>query len=390
LAGLAAADQLQQAGADVQVFEARDRVGGRVWSVPFAGATVERGAEFILPGNSEVTRTAERLGLGLVRKGMFYGAREARGDETISSDEVTATVERICRSGTAPGTLADALSRSEERPAVVSAIRARVEVSCAHPADDLDSAVLGSGAAEFGEFDTYTVEGGNDLLAKGLAESLGSSLHLSSPVRIVEWSDAHVQVQTEDLTASADAAVIAVPASVMESISFRPALPDEKADALRRVTYGQAAKLFVALRKPADPSATLSVSDRFWCYTQLGADGRPLSVVGAFAGTRAALDRLQVSGGSRTWLEALAKLRPDLELEPASALLARWDDDPWARGAYSARSVASRTDETELARPVGPLSFAGEHTAGEWYGLMEGALRSGRRAADELVKRPRV
>ena len=48
-AGLAAADEFIRAGVDVEVFEARDRVGGRVWSVPFAGATAEHGGEFILP-----------------------------------------------------------------------------------------------------------------------------------------------------------------------------------------------------------------------------------------------------------------------------------------------------------------------------------------------------
>ena len=57
-AGLAAAARLAGAGAEVDVFEARDRVGGRVWSVPFAGGVVERGAEFILPGNETVIATA--------------------------------------------------------------------------------------------------------------------------------------------------------------------------------------------------------------------------------------------------------------------------------------------------------------------------------------------
>jgi monoamine oxidase len=305
--------------------------------------------------------------------------------ERVSSDEVSIAVDEICRAGIAPGTLADALSRSETRPAVAEAIRARVEVSCAHPADDLDSGVLGGGAAEFGEFDSYTVDGGNDLLAKGLAEPLGSRLHLSSPVRALGWSDSQVQVVTADGSASADAAVIAVPASVMESISFDPSLPDEKAAALRHVTYGHAAKLFVALRERAEPSATLSVAERFWCYTQLGADGRPVPLVGAFAGTLPALERLEISRGPERWLESLAQLRPDLELEPESTLLSRWDDDPWMLGAYSASSASRTVDNAEVARPVGRLAFAGEHTAGEWYGLMEGALRSGRRAADELL-----
>jgi monoamine oxidase len=245
--------------------------------------------------------------------------------------------------------------------------------------------VLGGGAAEFGEFDSHTIHGGNDRLASGLAEPLGAALHLSSPVRGVAWSDSHVEVESGDRTVSADAAVLAVPASVMDAISFQPALPAGKAAALRAVTYGQAAKLFVALRAPAEPSATLSVPDRFWCYTQLGADGLPLPFVAAFAGTRSALERLEVSHGPGRWLAALANLRPDLELEPDSALVSRWDDDPWVLGAYSARSLSSPMDDAELARPVGPLSFAGEHTAGQWHGLMEGALRSGARAADEVM-----
>jgi monoamine oxidase len=66
-------------------------------------------------------------------------------------------------------------------------------------------------------------------------------------------------------------------------------------------------------------------------------------------------------------------------------MLSTWHDDPWARGAYSARSRTSPLQTAELARPVGPLAFAGEHTAGEWHGLMEGALRSGIRAAEDVL-----
>jgi monoamine oxidase len=60
------------------------------------------------------------------------------------------------------------------------------------------------------------------------------------------------------------------------------------------------------------------------------------------------------------------------------------------RAAYSTRTPAARPgDDQLLARPVGPLHFAGEHTAGAWAGLMEGALRSGERAAAELLSRGR-
>jgi monoamine oxidase len=185
----------------------------------------------------------------------------------------------------------------------------------------------------------------------------------------------------------ADAAVLTVPASVTDLIEFDPPLPAEKARALNAVRYGQAAKLFVALRAPAPPSATLSVPERYWCYTQLGADGAPVRFVAAFAGTPDALRRLEVARGPDRWVASLAALRPDLELDSNTVLLARWDDDPWVRGSYSARSASSPIDDAALAAPVGPIAFAGEHTAGEWHGLMEGALHSGVRAARELLAR---
>ena len=79
-------------------------------------------------------------------------------------------------------------------------------------------------------------------------------------------------------------------------------------------------------------------------------------------------------------------LRPDLDYAQAPPLLSTWHDDPWARGAYSARTLSSPLPDEELAHSVGAVTFAGEHTAGRWHGLMEGALRSGRRAARELLQ----
>ena len=108
--------------------------------------------------------------------------------------------------------------------------------------------------------------------------------------------------------------------------------------------YGQAAKLFVAVREPAPPSATLSVPGRWWCYTQLGADGQPAPFVAAFAGSPGALERLEVSAGPGRWLTELAQLRPDLDLDPERAFVSTWQDDPWARGAYSAESATSAID----------------------------------------------
>jgi monoamine oxidase len=387
-AGLAAADELARAGVEVTVLEARDRVGGRVWSVPFAGAVAERGAEFILPHDETVTAVAGRLGLGLVRKGTRYGYREPWGGErAVSAAEVAAAMARVAADApwAAGVTAARALGRFELDWAVREVIVARLEVSCAYGFDGLDAGVLSEGAAAFGDFDTHTVEGGNDRIARELAAGLDGAVRLSAPASSVAWRADEVRVLADGREEVADAAVIGVPASVLDSIRFDPPLPVEKADAFARVRYGQAAKLFVALNAPAAPSETLSVPDLFWCYTQLGADGNPLPYVAAFAGSPVAMHALAVESGPDRWLEALARVRPDLDLDPSTTLLSTWGDDPWVRGAYSARSATSPMDTDALARPVGSLYFAGEHTAGKWHGLMEGALRSGVRAAQQLL-----
>jgi monoamine oxidase len=382
LAGLAAADALRRRGVEVVVLEARERVGGRVWSVPFAGGVAERGAEFVFPTDDLLRGTAERLGLRLVRKGTHYGDREPRGGDPVARDELEAGVARL---GAAPreGTVREALDSLGLPAGVAEAILARVEVSSGYPAGDLDASVLAETGAGFGRFDTFGIAGGNSRLAETLAAPLGEDLRLGTPVAEIVWGDGPVRLRSAALEFEADRAIVATPATI--DIGFDPPLPEAKARALASVRYGQAAKLHVGLPALVEPSAVLAVPDRFWSYTQLGADGQPAPFAASFAGTPGALDRLRVEEGPETWLAALAALRPELELDTAEPLLSTWKDDPWAKGAYSARSRSSPLDTAELARPVGPLAFAGEHTAGEWHGLMEGALRSGVRAAADVL-----
>jgi monoamine oxidase len=304
----------------------------------------------------------------------------------VSRDRVAEAIEQIRALPEEEGeTVYGALKRARVGRDVADAIAARLEVSCAYPVDDLDASVLCGGAGAFGDFDTHTVEDGNDRIARVLADGLGDAVLLSSPVRSIGWSDHEARVATDQAEVVADAVVAAVPASVIDEIEFDPPLPKEKVKAHRAVRYGQAAKLFVRLRAPAPPSQTLSVPGRWWCYTQLGADGEPLPFVAAFAGSPRAIEALDVGNGPSWWLDAVEALRPDLELDREGAMISTWEQDPWVRGAYSARSPSSLLDSPELSRPLGRLVFAGEHTAGRWHGLMEGAIRSGRRAARELV-----
>jgi monoamine oxidase len=386
-AGLAAADVLRAGGAEVTVLEARDRVGGRVWSVPFGeGAVVERGAEFILPGYDSMNALAARFGIPRVLKGTPYGRRVAIGEETVPQAALEAAFDRI-----AGGPTTDAKSAGELiagldlDPSVSKLIRARVAISNGHPVDDLDASVLDEGASTFGDFDNHTLEGGNMRLAQALADELGSAVHLSSPVRRVDWTRDAVNVAANDSEIETDAVVVAIPTAPLAEIEFDPPLEGATAEALRAVTYGQNSKLFLRMRSPAPPSAIMSVAGHFWTYTQLGPDGEPAPFVTGYTGTMSSVDALAGSDGFEGWVAALVALREDLDLEPGSAMLSSWDDDPWARGSYSARTLSSPLRDNDLVKPIGPLFFAGEHTAGEWHGLMEGALRSGHRAAQQVL-----
>ena len=185
----------------------------------------------------------------------------------------------------------------------------------------------------------------------------------------------------------ADGAVVAIPATAAATLRFDPTAAGGQG---RRARPG-------ALRTggQAPPAAARSgraergaCSPRALLVLHAARPGRPPGAVRGRvrgnAGRARAAPRL---GRPGTWLASVASLRPELELDLDAPLLTTWHDDPWAQGAYSASSHSSPLDGAELARSVGSLAFAGEHTAGQWHGLMEGALRSGMRAAEDLLRR---
>jgi monoamine oxidase len=394
-AGLAAAWALRRGGADVVVLEARDRVGGRVRSRRLPnGAVAELGAEFVEHDQHVVAATAAELGVQLAPAGMSYGDREPRGGPPVSRATLRAEIDRLGRMvaerrGRLPAmSVAALLDELPLDPGAREAIAARIQISAAQPLDQLAATSLEHGGSTFDTHESLRVAGGNQRLALALAERLGPAVRVGVPVEAVSWSPAGARVRAAGATIEADACVLTIPASVMGGIAFDPPLPGWKRTELDRVAYGHAAKLHVPLRGPVPPSAVMSVPDRYWTYTARGAGGEVQPLVSAFAGSLPALAGLRVAAGPAAWLERLRRLRPDLAMDADGAVLATWDDDPWARAAYSTRVPGWRREDDELlARPVGPLHFAGEHTAGEWAGLMEGALRSGQRAAREVLAR---
>jgi monoamine oxidase len=424
-AGLAAAAALADGGVEPLVLEARQRVGGRVHSRRLDnGAVAELGAEFVERDQQAMVEAAGRLRLELVPTGMAYGDREPRGGVGVDRATLHAELARLpgllaaARGSAGPaaglpsrpagrerpeaqpggraarrepgppdGSVAAVLAALPLHPGAREAIAARLQVSAALPVDQLAAAVLDHAGSTFSTRESVRVGGGNQRIAERLAARLPGAVRLGVPVQAVAWSDASVRVTAGGGVVDADACVLALPASVTGRVRFDPPLPGWKTGALGQVVYGHAAKLFVPLRRVPPPSAVLSVPDHFWTWTARGDQaGAVQPLVSAFAGSAPALERLQVTAGPATWLARLRALRPDLDLEEAAAVLSTWDDDPWVGAAYSTRGLGvDPANAGLLARPVGPLHFAGEHTAGPWAGLMEGALRSGARAAAELL-----
>ena len=389
-AGLAAATELARAGVDVLVIEARTRVGGRVWSDSIeapdgTACVIERGGEFILAGYETLEALTARHGLALANTGMSYYVREPRGAPGVDEEAVGRAGRILARAARAGDgrTVADLIAGAEIATPVAEAIRARVEISCALKADRLAPSVL-EHVASFEPLPSHRIAGGNQRLANMMAESLGPGrVVVGTPIRALDRRGQRIRVIVEGGELEAERVVSALPAPVLRELRIDPPLPAWKRSALARVEIGQAAKLHVPLAAPAPASAVMSVRDRFWCWTATGGDGRVVPVLNCFAGSPPALQRLAVADGPAAWMERLAALRPELQLVSSAAVLTTWHDDEWTLGAYRADGLG-KLDEAQLEAPVDGLHFAGEYAAGPLSGLIEGALRSGMRAAAEV------
>jgi monoamine oxidase len=396
-AGLAAAADLAAAGVDVIVLEARARVGGRVWSQRFdpsdpESPVIERGGEFLLAGFETTAAYAASFGLVLADTGMSYYVRTPVGVPGVDAPAMIEAGRRLAaalddadRDGRPAGSVTTLLRSVGLDPAVAEAVLARVETSCAQQAELLDAKVLRH-LASLKPQASHRVAGGNEQIAVRLAHELGGRVHRETPVRSLSWTDDGVRLATAGGAVDADRVIIAVPLPILRELPMTPGMPPWKHRVWASAVVGMAAKLHVAIEPPVATTAVMSVPDRFWSWTARDDAGGIAPVLGCFAGSPDALDRLQVESGPDRWLGRLAATRPDLTLDPSRALLTAWTTDPWARCGSLGEGVR---DEVDMNRPVGPVHFAGEHTAGEWAGLMEGALRSGRRAAADVLAAPR-
>ena len=392
LAGLTCADTLVAADWDVTVLEARDRVGGRAWTGTASnGALIERGAEWVEDEQVQLIALCNRFDIPLVRAGMSYHDRRPIGGPPVSDDELVLGRHRIREALEELGDSAADLSalavidRLPVSEGVRVALRARVECTCGTPAADLAATHLQMLAHAPDVSDALRIGTGSDAPARALAEQLGERVRLSSPVTSITLVDDGVTVATATGLHSAARLILALPAAVVREAPFVDVLPDAVAATLGQFGIAQAAKIFIPLTGETTPGAHLDVHRDYWVWAANGIGGALRPVVCGFVGSQVMIDCMDVEHGAATWAGRVSEVRPDVPLDLAAAEAQTWHDDPYARGVYTAIPPGARPDMGLLRRQHGPLLLAGEYTDDVWPGYMEGAVRSGHRAAALLI-----
>ncbi len=434
LAGLTTADLVRRAGRSVVVLEARSRVGGRNYDLPLPGGAgvVEMGGEWTGPGQDEVQALARELGVGLfdayATGDAVYlppdggGPTRYAGDIPPASPLALVELERTILDLNALAATVP-LGRPWDAPRAAAFDRRSVgeyiastcttgeaqglaetgvsgvygETSSLISLLDLLHTIVGVGGdfnTLIGDAQSVRFDGGPQRLSQGLARRLSKAVRLRTEVVGVELRAGRVDVVTRSGVVHGRRVVLTMPRPVIAALRFRPVLPPAYDQLLQRQPMGAVTKVNVVYDTP------------FW-----RGDGLSGTVVGADGVLRIAYDNSPPSGrpgvlvtffegnASRHGFTLTAAQRRELVL----AFLARsfgerarrpvayheqtWATETFTRGAYGTYSppgvltaLGPVTDG-----PVGPIHFAGDGTSAVWPGYMDGAIRSGRRAAREVL-----
>jgi monoamine oxidase len=429
LAGLAAARDLEAAGASVVVVEARDRVGGRVHTLRkgFAeGQHAEAGADLIEASQSQVRELAVELGLTptrILRRGWAFYGSDNRGRRRVRSSigafgeaqrllvrevaDYQLSGERwdsVVARNIARRSVADWMHSVHADASLQAGLRGLRGFFLADP-EDLSLLALVDQVASTGlpgggsgrQEPVFRLSGGNETLPRAIAKRLRARVKLRHAVRRVHQRNQSVAVTCEHRGAHhelrADFCVAAMPASTLRDVLFDPPLPDRQSRAINTLRYGRATRLLLQFerrfwRGPVRPNGFGSdlPTGAVWDGNeeQRGRAG----VLSLLAGGNASLELQAIleaegpAGAVRrlSWMASTGRPAPLL----ASQVVV-WDDDPWVKGGYAVFDPSFDPMLREwVARPAGRIVFAGEHTSHQWQGYMNGAIESGRRAAAEI------
>jgi monoamine oxidase len=430
-AGLTAARELTRRGHDVLVLEGRDRVGGRSHTGHVAGIPVDMGGTFVGPTQDAVLALADELGIPTVPT-YHDGANLIRWRGAVRS--YTGTIPRLSLGGlidigrvrwqferitrtvplTEPWTARRAARldgqslgewlRSVHAGATAQdllAIMARVtwgcepdDVSMLHAAryvragGGLDRMLDVENGAQQDRFSAGTQQ-----IADAAAAELGDRVVLDAAVQRIDHHDDVVRVTSEKGRADARFVVVAIPPAHRSFIEFTPPLPAEHQQLAARWPQGRLSKAYAAYATPfwrSDGFSGEALSDEGPVFITFDVSPQPdgPGVLLGFVDART-FDALPADQRRQRALDCFASLFGDEALKPLDYVDHRWGAEEFAAGGPTAAVPPGSWTRYGpwLRRPVGPIHWAGTETADEWTGFLDGAVRSGRRAADEVAAR---
>ena len=424
LAGLTAAVELSRDGASVVVVEARDRIGGRVWTIRdgfTAHQHAEAGGEFIDENQEEIRQLARRLNLVLVpvlKKGFTFARQRSKAGapQLIGGDALWPVLHRHLSPLIRAYRLADerwdsAVARQLARISAAEWLRSigagknlEALVSCLRgfflldPSDLplltlVDQLIAGTP----GQGRLYRVKGGADQLTQGLRALLGEHLHLGMEAVTIVQSPKKVSITVRNRDGRhsklrADYVVLTVPATVVRALSFEPPLPSPLRQAVATLPYGPATKTLLEFtqrewrgRRRMDALATDLPIGTVWDSNEEQSGHAGILTLMAGASASRATQELMATGGISRIVNAIKWLGPT----PRNLLSFKqftWENDRWAGGGYAAFATSYDPALRQwLTQPHGRCFFAGEHTSVRWQGYMNGAVQSGLRVAFDVV-----
>lgn len=445
LSGLSAARQLTREGLDVTVLEARERVGGRTENAQVdADTIVEMGGQWIGHTQTRMYELVAELGLETFptynegenvlvlrgRRSTFASHRGAipRLSPFAIADLMQASLrlDRMARTVPldAPWTAERADTwdaqtfetwirrnvRTEHGRAYFRIVAEGIfsaessdlsllhTLFYVHSGTDLDTLLSTDRGAQ-----EHRIVGGSVRICEALASALGDRVQLGTPVRRIAHDDHGVRVTTTSgREVRARSAIVTLPPTLAGRLEYDPPLPSWRDQLTQRLPAGSVIKCAAVYERPFwrdDGLTGQAVSDEgpvkvtFDNSPPAGTPGILLGFIEANEGRVLARARPEVRRDAV--LRRFADYFGDPALQPVSYLERDWMAEPFTRGCYGAHlSPGVWTSFGHALRaPIGRLVWAGAETSDVWSGYMEGAVRSGERAAAEarqLVDRTRV
>jgi polyamine oxidase len=396
MSGLAAARRLADAGMDVTVLEARNRIGGRTWTDTSLGVPIDLGGAWIHgPENNPLTELADQAGARRVatdfdRPVVFQDGRELSSEVVQTTmqrwQEITKELAPLSEDAAEDESVANGLAEVADMndPLIQWAVASEIVGEYAADPDELSLKWLGN-EGEFGGGDLI-LPGGYQQLAQHLARGL--TIKLGAEVKKVIHSDSAVRVETTQGVVLADRVIITIPLGVLKAgiIAFDPPLPEGKQVAIERLGFGLLNKVVLKFDQPFWPDAEvigLVGSAQPVSMLVNGETFADAPLLVGLRGGREAREREALSDQDAVAQVVTALNAPN----PTGSLVTRWAADPFARGSYSFIAVGSSPDDMEaLAEPVGErLLFAGEATNPEFFATVHGAYLSGIREAERIL-----